>query len=127
MSAAFNRMAEAVQGQLAQRADNERYLRLVIDTLSEGLVVLAPDDDGRFDLVGLHAVDPEFANPHGVPSSAAPAEVSGRTGSHGAARPPRTRGVRAGAVIAALPVLLLYIILQRYIVESVATTGLAGQ
>ncbi len=43
VSAAFNLMAEAVQGQLAQRADNERYLRLVIDTLSEGLVVLAPD------------------------------------------------------------------------------------
>jgi multiple sugar transport system permease protein len=33
----------------------------------------------------------------------------------------------AGAVIAAVPVLLLYIMLQRYIVESVATTGLAGQ
>jgi multiple sugar transport system permease protein len=33
----------------------------------------------------------------------------------------------AGAVIAAVPVLVLYIILQRYIVESVATTGLAGQ
>lgn len=33
----------------------------------------------------------------------------------------------AGAVIAAVPVLLLYIVLQRYIVQSVATTGLAGQ
>lgn len=32
----------------------------------------------------------------------------------------------AGAVIAALPVLLLYILLQRYIVQSVATTGLKG-
>lgn len=32
----------------------------------------------------------------------------------------------AGAVIAALPVLLLYIFLQRYIVQSVATTGLKG-
>lgn len=33
----------------------------------------------------------------------------------------------AGAVIAAVPVLVLYILLQRYIVQSVATTGLAGQ
>lgn len=33
----------------------------------------------------------------------------------------------AGAVIAAVPVLLIYILLQRYIVQSVATTGLAGQ
>jgi multiple sugar transport system permease protein len=33
----------------------------------------------------------------------------------------------AGAVIAALPVLLLYVVLQRYIVESVATSGLAGR
>lgn len=33
----------------------------------------------------------------------------------------------AGAVIAAVPVLILYAALQRYIVQSVATTGLAGQ
>lgn len=33
----------------------------------------------------------------------------------------------AGAVIAAVPVLILYVALQRYIVQSVATTGLAGQ
>ncbi|MBC8161039.1 MAG: carbohydrate ABC transporter permease [Roseiflexaceae bacterium] len=33
----------------------------------------------------------------------------------------------AGAVIAAVPVLLLYLIMQRYIVQSVATSGLAGQ
>lgn len=33
----------------------------------------------------------------------------------------------AGAVIAAVPVLVLYILMQRYIVASVATTGLAGQ
>ena len=32
----------------------------------------------------------------------------------------------AGAVIAAVPVLLLYVALQRYIVQSVATTGLKG-
>ena len=32
----------------------------------------------------------------------------------------------AGAVIVALPVLILYIFLQRYIVQSVATTGLKG-
>ena len=32
----------------------------------------------------------------------------------------------AGAVIVALPVLVLYIFLQRYIVQSVATTGLKG-
>jgi multiple sugar transport system permease protein len=32
----------------------------------------------------------------------------------------------AGAVIVAAPVLLLYIFLQRYIVQSVATTGLKG-
>ncbi len=33
----------------------------------------------------------------------------------------------AGAVIAAVPVLVMYITLQKYIVQSVATTGLAGQ
>lgn len=33
----------------------------------------------------------------------------------------------AGAVVAAVPVLILYVLLQRYIVASVATTGLAGQ
>ncbi|MEN9937590.1 MAG: hypothetical protein RLZZ387_4169 [Chloroflexota bacterium] len=33
----------------------------------------------------------------------------------------------AGATIAAVPVLIVYIALQRYIVKSVATTGLAGQ
>jgi multiple sugar transport system permease protein len=32
----------------------------------------------------------------------------------------------AGAVIAALPVLILYLMLQRYIVESVASSGLKG-
>lgn len=32
----------------------------------------------------------------------------------------------AGAVIAALPVLILYVALQRYIVQSVASTGLKG-
>ena len=32
----------------------------------------------------------------------------------------------AGAVIVALPVLIIYIVLQRYIVQSVATTGLKG-
>jgi len=32
----------------------------------------------------------------------------------------------AGAVITSIPVLILYILLQRYIVESVATTGLKG-
>ncbi|MEW5870044.1 MAG: carbohydrate ABC transporter permease [Chloroflexota bacterium] len=32
----------------------------------------------------------------------------------------------AGAVIVALPVLVLYVFLQRYIVQSVATTGLKG-
>jgi multiple sugar transport system permease protein len=32
----------------------------------------------------------------------------------------------AGAVITAVPVLLLYIFLQRYVVESVQTTGLKG-
>ncbi|HZG68009.1 MAG TPA: carbohydrate ABC transporter permease [Herpetosiphonaceae bacterium] len=33
----------------------------------------------------------------------------------------------AGAVIAAVPVLLLYLVMQKYIVQSVATSGLAGQ
>lgn len=32
----------------------------------------------------------------------------------------------AGAAIAAVPVLILYLLLQRYIVESVATTGIKG-
>jgi PAS domain S-box-containing protein len=43
VSQAFNRMAEAVRLQLAQRRDNEQYLRLVIDTLTEGLVVIGAD------------------------------------------------------------------------------------
>lgn len=33
----------------------------------------------------------------------------------------------AGAVIAAVPVLILYVALQKFIVQSVATSGLAGQ
>jgi multiple sugar transport system permease protein len=33
----------------------------------------------------------------------------------------------AGAVIAAVPVLVLYLLAQKYIVQSVATSGLAGQ
>jgi len=33
----------------------------------------------------------------------------------------------AGAVIAAVPVLILYAVMQKYIVQSVATSGLAGQ
>ena len=33
----------------------------------------------------------------------------------------------AGAVIAAVPVLILYVVLQKFIVQSVATSGLAGQ
>jgi multiple sugar transport system permease protein len=32
----------------------------------------------------------------------------------------------AGAVITAIPVLVIYVFLQRYIVESVQTTGLKG-
>jgi multiple sugar transport system permease protein len=34
--------------------------------------------------------------------------------------------VMAGAVVAAVPVLILYLILQRYIVQSVASTGIKG-
>jgi multiple sugar transport system permease protein len=34
--------------------------------------------------------------------------------------------VMAGAVVAAVPVLILYVILQRYIVQSVASTGIKG-
>jgi multiple sugar transport system permease protein len=36
-------------------------------------------------------------------------------------------GLMAGALIAAVPVLILYIAAQKYIVQSVATSGLAGQ
>ena len=32
----------------------------------------------------------------------------------------------AGATIASVPVLILYIVLQRYIIEGVATSGLKG-
>jgi multiple sugar transport system permease protein len=32
----------------------------------------------------------------------------------------------AGAVVITLPVLLLYVILQRYIIQNIATTGLKG-
>jgi multiple sugar transport system permease protein len=34
--------------------------------------------------------------------------------------------VMAGAVVAAVPVLILYLVLQRYIVQSVASTGIKG-
>jgi multiple sugar transport system permease protein len=34
--------------------------------------------------------------------------------------------IMAGAVVVAIPVLLLYVILQRYIVQSIASTGLKG-
>ncbi len=43
VSQAFNRMAEAVQTQLQALADGERYLRELIDTMSEGLVVVDRD------------------------------------------------------------------------------------
>ncbi len=43
VSQAFNRMAEAVQTQLRALRDSEQHLRELIDTLSEGLVVLDPD------------------------------------------------------------------------------------
>jgi multiple sugar transport system permease protein len=32
----------------------------------------------------------------------------------------------AGAVVVAIPVLILYLLLQRYIVQSIASTGLKG-
>jgi multiple sugar transport system permease protein len=32
----------------------------------------------------------------------------------------------AGAITAAVPVLLLYLVLQRYIVQSVASSGIKG-
>jgi multiple sugar transport system permease protein len=32
----------------------------------------------------------------------------------------------AGAVVAAIPVLILYLLLQRYIVQSVASSGIKG-
>jgi PAS domain S-box-containing protein len=40
VSSAFNRMAEAVQAQLAAVRDSEQYLRRVIDTASEGLIII---------------------------------------------------------------------------------------
>ncbi|TXC66777.1 PAS domain S-box protein [Piscinibacter aquaticus] len=43
VSQAFNRMAEAVQTQLQALADGERYLRGLIDTMSEALVVVDRD------------------------------------------------------------------------------------
>ena len=43
VSQAFNRMAEAVQAQLAAVRDSEQFLRRVIDTASEGLIIVARD------------------------------------------------------------------------------------
>ncbi len=40
VSQAFNQMADAVQAQLQARHENERYLREVLNTLAEGLVVI---------------------------------------------------------------------------------------
>ena len=40
VSQAFNQMADAVQAQLHARQENERYLREVLNTLAEGLVVI---------------------------------------------------------------------------------------
>ena len=40
VSAAFNRMSEAVQSQLTELRDNAQFLRGVLDTLSEGLVIV---------------------------------------------------------------------------------------
>ncbi|MFT3953333.1 MAG: ATP-binding protein [Piscinibacter sp.] len=40
VSLAFNQMADAVQAQLQARQENERYLREVLNTLAEGLVVI---------------------------------------------------------------------------------------
>jgi len=40
VSQAFNRMAEAVQAQLAAVRDSEQFLRRVIDTASEGLIII---------------------------------------------------------------------------------------
>ncbi|MBA3528252.1 MAG: carbohydrate ABC transporter permease, partial [Propionibacteriaceae bacterium] len=34
--------------------------------------------------------------------------------------------IMAGATVASVPVLILYIALQRYIIEGVATSGLKG-
>jgi PAS domain S-box-containing protein len=43
VSVAFNRMAEAVQSQLTELRDNAQFLRGVLDTLSEGLVIVNRD------------------------------------------------------------------------------------
>ena len=43
VSVAFNRMAEAVQSQLTELRDNAQFLRGVLDTLSEGLVIVSRD------------------------------------------------------------------------------------
>lgn len=40
VSQAFNRMAEAVQAQLAAVRDSEQFLRRVIDTASEGMIII---------------------------------------------------------------------------------------
>ncbi len=43
VSVAFNRMAEAVQTQLTELRDNAQFLRGVLDTVSEGLVIIDRD------------------------------------------------------------------------------------
>ena len=45
LASAFNRMAQAVQGQMQELSDKEQFLRGVVDTLSEGFVVI--DREGR--------------------------------------------------------------------------------
>jgi len=44
VATAFNRMAQALQSQLTELRDNERFLRGVLDTLTEGLLIVDRDD-----------------------------------------------------------------------------------
>ena len=66
----------------------------------------------------------------GITSPAVPRNVTatagGTAGDIKAVQVTVTGTNMAGAVITSIPVLLLYILLQRYIVESVQTTGLKG-
>ncbi len=59
VATAFNRMAQAVQSQLSELRDNAGYLRGVLDTLSEGLIIVDRNDrvlDCNETLLRMHAM-----------------------------------------------------------------------
>ena len=71
-----------------------------------------------------------FWNDYLWPTGHLPAELHAATGAPAAAGPVQTTDdyglVLAGAVVAAIPVLLFYLLAQRHIVQSVTSSGVKG-